>query len=129
MHKNAAEQAFILSLLRFIWILPESGLIGLQRLHVGSLPALGAFHYVELHSLAFLQALESAAVDRGVMHEDILAVLARDKAEALRVIEPLNSTLFHLSRISWFELRWRNRSDHWQNLAWLGEYCSRPVRF
>ncbi|SPE21394.1 hypothetical protein SBA5_300038 [Candidatus Sulfotelmatomonas gaucii] len=24
-------------------------------------------------------------------------------------------------------MRWMNRSDHWQNLAWLGEYCSRPV--
>jgi len=31
------------------------------------------------------------------VHEDIFAVLARDKAEALRVIEPLHSTLFHTS--------------------------------
>jgi hypothetical protein len=29
------------------------------------------------------------------MHKDVFAVLARDEAEALRVIEPLHSTLFH----------------------------------
>jgi hypothetical protein len=30
------------------------------------------------------------------MHKDIFAVLARNEAEALRVIEPLHGTLFHL---------------------------------
>ena len=34
--------------------------IRLERLHVGSLPSLGAFYDVELHGLAFLQALETA---------------------------------------------------------------------
>jgi hypothetical protein len=34
--------------------------------------------------------------------------------------------LFHLVRISWIELRWMNRSDHWQNLAWLGELLLTP---
>src|ERR1700728_4471958 len=82
------------------WILPESGQ-GLERLHVGSLPALGPLHYVELHGLTFLQTLETARVDRRGVHEDIFAVLARDKAEALRVINPLHSTLFHFARISW----------------------------
>src|ERR1700722_3650770 len=60
------------------------------------------------------------------MHEHVFAVLARDKAEALRVIEPLHSTLFHFDRISWIELRWMNRSDNWQNLAWLGELLLTP---
>src|SRR6516225_162763 len=60
------------------------------------------------------------------MHEDILTVLTRNEAEALRVIEPLNSTLFHFDRVSWIELRWMNRSDHWQNLAWLGELLHTP---
>ena len=32
---------------------------GLERLHVGSLPALGTLHDVELHGLTFLQALET----------------------------------------------------------------------
>ena len=34
--------------------------LGLERLNVGSLPALGTLHDVELHGLAFLQALETA---------------------------------------------------------------------
>jgi hypothetical protein len=34
--------------------------------------------------------------------------------------------LFHFDRISWIELRWMNRSDHWQNLAWLGELLLTP---
>jgi hypothetical protein len=60
------------------------------------------------------------------VHKHIFAVLARNKAEALRVIEPLHSTLFHFARISCIELRLMNRSDHWQNLAWLGELLLTP---
>ena len=99
---------------------------GLKRLYVGSLPALGSFYHVKLNGLAFLQALKTTRVDRGVVDEHIFSVLARDKAEALRVIEPFHSTLFHFVSISWFELRWMNRSDHWQNLAWLGESLLTP---
>jgi hypothetical protein len=51
------------------------------------------------------------------MHEDIFAVLARDEPKAFRVVKPLHSTLFHFVRISCIELRWMNRSEHWQNLA------------
>jgi hypothetical protein len=39
-------------------ILPESGL-GLERLNVRRLPTLGPLHHIELHGLAFLQALET----------------------------------------------------------------------
>ena len=99
---------------------------GLEGLHVGSLPSLGAFNYVELHGLTFLQTLETTGVDCRVVHEDVFTVLARDKAEALRVIEPLHSTLFHFDRVSWIELRWMNRSDHWQNLACWGELLHKP---
>ena len=99
---------------------------GLERLNVRSLPALGPLHHVELHGLTFLQALETARVDCRVVHEDVFTVLTRNKAEALRVIKPLHSTLFHFDRISWIELRWMNRSDHWQNLAWLGELLHTP---
>ena len=31
----------------------------LERLHVGSLPSLGALYHVELHGLTFLQTLEA----------------------------------------------------------------------
>ena len=102
--------------------------MGLERLYVGSLPALGPLHYVELHGLTLLQTLETAGADRRVMHENIFAVLARNEAETLRVIEPLHCPLLHFDRISCVELRWMNRSDHWQNLACLGECCSRPLR-
>ncbi|HUV70017.1 MAG TPA: hypothetical protein VMW15_10175 [Terracidiphilus sp.] len=108
------------------WILPESGHAALERLYVRSLPALGPLHHVELHGLTFLQTLETIRIDRRVVHEHIFTVLARNKAEAFRIIEPLHSTLFHLVRISWIELRWMNRSDHWQNLAWLGELLLTP---
>jgi hypothetical protein len=43
------------------------------------LPALGAFDHVKLHLLTFLQAAETAGLNCGEMHEDILAVLAADK--------------------------------------------------
>jgi hypothetical protein len=91
--------------------------IRLERLYVGSLPSLGALYDVKLHGLAFLQALETTRVDCRVVHEDILTVLARDEPKAFRVIKPLHSTLFHFVRISCIELRWMNRSEHWQNLA------------
>jgi len=89
-------------------ILPESlGVLReLERLYVSRLPALGTLHYVKLNGLTFLQALETVRIDSRVMHEDILAVLTRDEAEALRVIEPLHSTLFHFeSYFLNFELR------------------------
>jgi hypothetical protein len=38
--------------------------MSLEGLNVFSLPALGAFGYVELHCLALLQALEAARLDR-----------------------------------------------------------------
>lgn len=68
----------------------------LQRLDVGCLPAFRALYNVELYSLSFLQALETVRTDRRVMHEDILAILARDEAVALGVVKPLYCSLFHL---------------------------------
>src|SRR5713101_1788939 len=55
--------------------------------------ALLALNHFELDSLAFGQGLEAILLDRGVMHEAVLfAVLGRDEAEALRVVEPLHGT-------------------------------------
>jgi hypothetical protein len=81
--------------LGYYWILPETGGSDLERLYVGSLPALGSLNDVELHGLTLLQTLESTGVDCRVMHEHVFAILARNEAEALRVIEPLHGTLFH----------------------------------
>src|SRR5262249_23098236 len=74
----------------------------LQSLNVLGLPALGSLYDVELHGLAFLQRTESVRLDGGEMHEYILAVLAADEAVALRVVEPLHGTLFHVKHTSLF---------------------------
>src|ERR1700678_179218 len=97
------------------WVWPQPSRVGsdvfarfcrnpawwLERLHVCSLPSLGALDNVELHGLTFLQALETTRVDCRVMHEDVFTVLTRNKAKALRIVKPLHSTLFHFSRVSW----------------------------
>jgi hypothetical protein len=67
----------------------------LQRLYVLRLPALGALDDVELNGLTFLEAAEAPRLDGRVVNEYVFAVLAADEAVALRVIEPLNCSLFH----------------------------------
>jgi len=75
----------------------------LQQLHVFCLPAFGAFDDVELHGLAFFQAAKAVALNCREVHEDVFAVLPADKAITLRVIEPLNCSLFHcVTRIPCF---------------------------
>jgi hypothetical protein len=66
----------------------------LERLNVFSLPALGPLGDVKLHSLALLQALEAACLDRREVHKNILAILTADKAVAFGVVEPLYCSLF-----------------------------------
>jgi hypothetical protein len=64
------------------------------------------------------------------VNKHIFAVLTRDEAEALRVVKPFHSTLFHFgSNFLNFELRLSETERPLADLAWLGEYCSRPVRF
>ena len=69
--------------------------IGLERLYVLCLPALGSFHDVELHGLAFLQAAKALGLDGRKMNEYIFAILPADKAVALGVVKPLNCSLLH----------------------------------
>ena len=66
----------------------------LDSLNVLRLPALGALDDIELNGLTFLQAAETARLDGRVVNENVFAVLTADKAVALRVIEPLNCSLF-----------------------------------
>ena len=75
----------------------------LDSLNVLGLPALGAFDYVELNGLTFLEAAETAGLDGRVVNENVFAVLTADEAVALRVIEPLNCSLFHGDTLS-FEI-------------------------
>src|SRR5690348_1884591 len=53
--------------------------------------AFRALRRLELDLLAFLQRLEPAHLDLAVMGEEVLAaVVRRDEAEALRIVEPLD---------------------------------------
>src|SRR5712692_8820096 len=63
--------------------------------NVRGLKALGAARDVELHLIAFREALEPLGGDRAEVHEHVLAVLLRDDPEPLRVVEPLHSSLCH----------------------------------
>jgi len=78
------------------WIRLSAGFVGLESLNVFGLQALGALGDIELHGLAFLQALETAGLDGGEMHENVFASLTADKTVALGVIEPLYCSLFHM---------------------------------
>src|SRR5690349_8950205 len=62
---------------------------------VFGLEALGAFHDIERHGLAFLEALEAGALNRREVHENIVAAGTAQEAESLRVVKPLDCTLFH----------------------------------
>jgi len=67
----------------------------LQHVNVLSLKAFRAFHDIELHSLTFLQATKTVAPDGREMHENVLASLTADKAEAFGVVKSFHCSLFH----------------------------------
>ena len=68
----------------------------LERLNILSLPSFGTLGHIELDSLAFLKALETAGLDRREMHKNIFAILTADKAVTLGIIKPLHCSLFHI---------------------------------
>jgi hypothetical protein len=68
---------------------------GLDAFDVFCLPALGAFHYVELNLLTFLQAAKTVCLDGGEVHENVLTILAADKTIALGIVKPLYCSCFH----------------------------------
>ena len=64
---------------------------------VRRLLTLGASGDVEADALAFGQGLETRTLDRGEVGEEVVTtVFGCDEAEALGVIEPLNSTVCHV---------------------------------
>jgi len=68
----------------------------LSWLHVGGRRTLRALLELERHLLTLGQRLEAAAHDGGVMHEDILAAVARgDEAKTLAVVKPLHGSCNH----------------------------------
>ena len=61
---------------------------GLQLDDVGSLRTARTFHDIELHILAFIEGLETFALDSGEMYEYVIAILTCDKTKTLVSVEP-----------------------------------------
>ena len=62
---------------------------------VRRLQALRALRHVELNALTFGQGLEAVALNGGEMDKHVLATFLRDKAETLRLVEPLHGSSSH----------------------------------
>jgi hypothetical protein len=68
--------------------------------NVCGLLTLGAGRDVETDALAFLQGLETLPLNRREMYEEILATtIGGNKAEALRIVEPLHGTCCHVLNV------------------------------
>src|SRR5438128_3402582 len=74
---------------------PPPGILELGLANVRGLETLGAACHLELHLVTFRQTFEALRDDGAEVDEDVLAVLLRDEAEALRIVEPLDSTVCH----------------------------------
>jgi len=72
----------------------EFSVSGLQRLNVGSLQTLGAFHNLKFNGLSLVEGTVAFRLDSGEMDENVLAALALDETKALAGVKPLYCTLF-----------------------------------
>src|SRR3989338_2834953 len=69
----------------------------LRRVNIGCLLTLGTLHYVKDDFLTFLERLEAAHADLGIVCEQIrAAIVGCDKTEALCVVKPFNCTGCHV---------------------------------
>ena len=77
----------------------------LDRGHLDRLGALGPLLNVELDTLIFLERAKTAALNLGVVDENIRRITIRgDKAETLVAVEPFHSSLCHLTCFSHFSI-------------------------
>src|SRR6478736_2332148 len=68
-----------------------------ESANVLRLGTLGALRDVELDLLVLVEGLVALRLNRGVVHEDVVAaVLLRNEAETLLGVEPLHGALSHL---------------------------------
>ena len=63
--------------------------------HVRCLEALGALYNLERNFISFVQRLETVSRDGRKVYEYILAIVLRDKAKPLTVVEPLHYSICH----------------------------------
>src|SRR5262249_61151297 len=73
----------------------ESLPAGSDLVNVGGLESLRTASHFELDRLPLRQRLESVALDRGEVHEHVLAALLRDESKTLGVVEPLHGATCH----------------------------------
>jgi hypothetical protein len=66
--------------------------VGLQGLYVFCSRALLALRDIKAHALAFLERLETAALDGAEVNEEIAALILLDEAEAFLLVEPFDFT-------------------------------------
>jgi len=67
----------------------------LGALDVLGLQAFGAFDNFKVNDFPFVQGFEALTLNRGVMHENILAGILGDEAKPFFIIEPLDFTTGH----------------------------------
>jgi hypothetical protein len=78
----------------------------LDRGYSGGLRAFCALADLELDSLILLEGAEAAALDLGVMNEDVIrTAIGGDEAEALFAVEPFHSSLCHIKVLLSFFLQ------------------------
>ena len=79
-----------------LWIRQDFRLPSLRsdRFHCIGLQAFLALHDGKADLLTFLETFEALALDGAEMYEYIFPILAADKAEALRIVEPFDGTVF-----------------------------------
>jgi hypothetical protein len=91
----------------------------LGRSDVFCLEAFGPLADVKCDCLAFLQAAKAACLDSRKMHENIVARLAADEAEAFGVVKPFHCSLFHCVTRFYFEFLLRRIAAGDKRWRWL----------
>src|SRR5258708_26000070 len=92
----------------------------LGRSDVLCLEAFGPLGDVKCDCLAFLQAAKATCLDSRKMHENIVARLATDEAEAFGVVKPFHCSLFHCVTCFYFEFLLRRIAAGDKGVALVG---------
>ena len=96
----------------------------LGRSNVFCLEAFGPLGDVKLDCLAFLQAAKAACLDSRKMHENVVARLAADEAEAFGVVKPFHCSLFHCVTCFYCEFLLRRIAAGDKGWRWLADRLS-----
>jgi len=72
----------------------DVGLVDLQLYYILSLQSFWAFGHFKLNAVAFVERLESIALNGAVMYKYVIPGITADKTIAFIVIKPLYSSLF-----------------------------------